>query len=1014
MSYKSKRKDGTYSLLCSKLDLAKENGLVEIDSDAKDELQRYILRQAKDKLGADSVFFLKPKEGPSVPLIYFKKMEFRDRQKIAELHKKVWNMAQSPLLFVILPDTILIYNAYKPPRRSHGKLDDTAGFIEELNIYIDAENEIQKIMKYHRSELVTGNYWQKHSKKFKKEKRVYQTLLDNLEFMRKKLIEKEDLSSEIVHSLLNRSIFLKYLEDRTDKQGHNIFPDKYFEKYLPQANCFSDLLTDRKATYKFFRDLNDKFNGDIFLFHSKEETVVTQEHLDLLKELLEGEKYLESGQMMLWPLYAFDIIPIELISNIYQQTFHFEIIEGNGETSGAYYTPHHLVTFLMDRVLPWDGKNSDLKILDPSCGSGIFLVESYRRLIARWMQANPGKHPSMSELTNILKTNIFGVDIDPRAIRISALSLYLTMCDYLEPRYIWEKVKFEPLVNNNLFVSDFFKKGAPFLNKKYDLIIGNPPWESQLSEHARLYLNDQSKTVGDNQICQAFLWRGGDLCKPNGKICMIVSSKSLLFNRSTLNRKFRKQFFSSFNVKTVINFSALRYILFSKAVGPGAAIIYSPNDIEDTQSIFYCSPKPSYSPQDDWLLLIEPPDIAYIPKNEAIDKDVFWKVAMWGTPRDFELIKKLSKLPTLGEICENKEWIHGEGFIIGNKRYEAPELFGKAYVAAEKIQRLIMDEGSLPINRATRFYRYAKTKGQIFKPPHLLIKQGLKVGVGFIAAVLKGDAVFTQSILGIHGKDNDLNQLAACCLIINTKIPLYYGMLTSSRWLVERDEFAKGEILNIPLPENILEMNISYESLKDFSKHLEVDKYLGEKYLNDFVKSWYDLNDSEQTLINDALEFTLDYFWKKNKSTTIKPVDEIMLKNYIDTFCEILNNSFECKNKVFVGTFYHGENPLQAVSVKLIDKSHKPIKKRYVSDENLKDVLDKLEKIVTKEESPSIYVRRDLRRYSGNTIFIVKRNQKRYWTKSSALRDADETYYDIMSLWRKGLNEGHEFSKITA
>ena len=989
------RNGGSFDRLCSTLDLTKENGLVEIDSDIDDEFQRYILKQAKEKLDIDAIFFLKPEIGPSIPLIYFRKLESRDSHKIAELHQLIWNMGQAPLLFVVLPDVVLIYNAYEPPKKlDDGQLDDQAGLIEELELYVEAEAKIKEQLKYHRSELVTGSYWQKHGEQFKKEKRAYQTLLHNLDFMREKLIE-HGLPADIVHKLLNRSIFIKYLEDRKDKEGYNVFPEGYFAQHLPGAKCFTDLLSDRGATYSLFRDLNDKFNGDIFIINGEEEKT-TQEHLILLRRLLKGDAYLDSGQMALWPLYSFDVIPIELISNIYQQFLHHE---RNNETTGQYYTPCHLVTFLMDEVLPWNGDHTDLKVFDPSCGSGVFLVEAYRRLISRWMQANPGQRPSISDLTDILTKNIFGVDIDSKAIRIAALSLYLTMCDYLEPHNIWEEVKskplFKPLINNNLFESDFFEKDAFFSDEKYDLIIGNPPWQSELSEPARIYTTENNKPVGDNQICQAFLWRVGELCKPDGKICMVVSSKGLLFNRSTRNREFRKQFFSSFNVKTIINFSALRHVLFSKAVAPCAAVVFSPDKTEDNQPIFYCSPKPSHSPQDDWLLVIEPHDIAYISKDEAIESDIIWKVAMWGNPRDYELIKRLSKLHSLGEICEKNGWIDGEGFIVGNRKDEVPELSGKPYVAARNLQRFAMDEESLPINEETHYYRHAKTKREIFQGPHLLIKQSPKVGVGFIAALLENDAVFTQSIIGIHGEENDLEQLAEYCLAMNTNIPLYYGMLTSSRWLVERDEFAKEEIMSIPMPKNIQDISKPSEFLKGLSKHPEADKIV-----NEIVKNSYELDESEVILIEDSIRVTLDYFRKNDKSAAVKPVTEMVLGDYSDIFCKVLNNSFSSQKKVFVGTVFPGESPLQVVSVRLVDESEEAAIKTQVQEYELKDVLNKLDEILIEERSPSIYIRRNLRRYSGHKISIIKPNQRRYWTKSAALRDADETYADIMSLWR--------------
>ncbi len=153
-------------------------------------------------------------------------------------------------------------------------------------------------------------------------------------------------------------------------------------------------------------------------------------------------------------------------------------------------------------------------------------------------------------------------------------------------------------------------------------------------------------------------------------------------------------------------------------------------------------------------------------------------------------------------------------------------------------------------------------------------------------------------------------------------------------------------------------------------------------------------------LINDTIDVTLDYFRRKNKSAAVEPVTEMILGDYSDIFCKVLNNSFSSQEKVFAGTVFLGESPLQVVSVRLVDESEEAAIKTQVQEHELKDVLNKLDEILIEERSPSIYIRRNLRRYSGHKISIIKPNQKRYWTKSAALRDADETYADIMLLWR--------------
>ncbi len=143
------------------------------------------------------------------------------------------------------------------------------------------------------------------------------------------------------------------------------------------------------------------------------------------------------------------MIPLEFISSIYEEFV---------TAKGAHYTPGYLVDFMLDEVLPWGGTDWNLKILDPACGSGIFLVKAYQRLIQRWKNAHPDQKPSADDLRKLLERNLFGVDIDPQAVRVASFSLYLTMCDELDPKTYLKSTKFPPLRGRRLIYADFFRE----------------------------------------------------------------------------------------------------------------------------------------------------------------------------------------------------------------------------------------------------------------------------------------------------------------------------------------------------------------------------------------------------------------------------------------------------------------------------------------------------------------------------------------------------------------------------
>ena len=131
-------------------------------------------------------------------------------------------------------------------------------------------------------------------------------------------------------------------------------------------------------------------------------------------------------------MFNFEIKQIELLSEIYEN-FLGELRHERGQ----FYTPYNLVELILYDKLPINNINYNVKILDPACGSGIFLVESYKRLIKRWKKANNTNKISFENLKNLLLDNIYGIEIDETAIKVAAFSLYLALIDELDPKTLW-------------------------------------------------------------------------------------------------------------------------------------------------------------------------------------------------------------------------------------------------------------------------------------------------------------------------------------------------------------------------------------------------------------------------------------------------------------------------------------------------------------------------------------------------------------------------------------------------
>lgn len=980
------------------LDINSSTGLATEDGlESMSPFQRLFYTQVHEKIKIDAVYFLRDANGiAKVPLIYFSVIQKYDAQKVAELHRLSWNLGEAPLLFVVTPDEILIYNNYKAPQTvADGVLDPSVGIIETLDLTNGLASQRHALQKYHRSLLESGEYWRRSKARFDVQSRVDSTLMSNLRIMRKTLIrgisKRCDKSTEaitsVVHSLLSRSIFIKYLEERKDSNGETVFPKNFYSTFLASAKQYTDVLTDIQATYNLFSTLREKFNGDILQVSDIELEIITQTDLNELRLFILGDSELESKQLALWPFYSFDIIPIQLISSIYELFFH---LSDEDDEKGTYYTPLHLVNLVMDEVYPWEGAYQEISFFDPSCGSGIFLVEAYRRLVCRWMTHYRTHTITCKQLNHLLERSIYGVDINEEAIRVASFSLSLAMCDFLDPRSIWDSLSFPQLLKGNLTPCDFFDDRKPFNARKYSVIIGNPPWQSNITEKTKAYLKKSNHIIGDKQIAQAFSIKCSELCDQRGIICLLMPSKGLLFNRSEKSKLYRKNLFADNNVLAIINLSAYRKFLFDHASGPAAAIIYTPKKDEDiAQPIVYCTPKPIYTVEDVRMFSIDPTDICRIPRD-IISDDRIWKIAMWGAPRDLELIGRIqSTFAPMSVFIEENNMTTAEGFKRGNKKNSCYDFWGLPLVEAKSFKPYYIPSDALPSVDFDDFECTVKNAREIFKAPHLIIKQSHKNGQ-FLSQVLDYDAVFNHSLLGVHGKTEYLKYLS---VIIGSRVFSYYHILTNRKWLVERDELEAGDIWQTPIPKpsggDLEEACTIFEKLIGSPN----ENHLAEQ----FTRKMYRLKEYESHQIDDVIDYVYDYFKNKNRSISFSKPSLDNYKLYYATIRGVLSKTFG-PGVDFSGILYFGDAPLSVLVLNVEDSATKKLDV-ITNSSQLNEILLNLEHSLV-DNQQMIFVRRNLRIYQREKIFIVKPAQQKYWTYSAACRDADEIFEDISKAWR--------------
>ena len=232
----------------------------------------------------------------------------------------------------------------------------------------------------------------------------------------------------------------------------------------------------------------------------------------------------------------------------------------------------------------------------------------------------------------------------------------MALLDFLETKSIWETVRFPSLKGTNLFVSDFFDMDAPFNERRYDIIVGNPPWRRSLTKPAADYVRRNQHTVGDNQIAQAFLWRAPTLLADDGRVCLLAPSKSILFNQRGPNREFRRQFFMVHQVTQVVDFSAFRHSLFREAAAPMVAVFCQMPSVGDSarNEFTYLCPHPS--PLSEVLagVVVFGDEVKRFSSNQVANYPYIWKLALWGTPRDLTVVNDLLRTFSIARRGDSK------------------------------------------------------------------------------------------------------------------------------------------------------------------------------------------------------------------------------------------------------------------------------------------------------------------------------------------------------------------------
>lgn len=669
-----------------------------------------------------------------------------------------------------------------------------------------------------------------------------------------KTLDEEEINY-VVQQTIDRIIFLRIAEDR------GVEPYGTMHHATKLGNLYQNL-------FELFQKADQKYNSGLFNF--KKDKISQDVIIDnkVIKTIINELYYPECP-------YEFSVLSVEILGSAYEQFLgkviritpaHHAKIEEKPEVrkaGGVYYTPQYIVDYIVKSTVGKliEGKTpkeiSKIKILDPACGSGSFLIGAFQYLLdyhkdyysengkpSRGKKDNPltpEGNLTSAEKKRILLNNIFGVDLDANAVEVTKLSLLIkclegeTDASIQQQLSIWHERVLPTLESNikngnSLIDTDFYsselelgfeKNIKPFNWRKnfplifdeggFDAIIGNPPYVMLQNLEKREVFEYSSKKYRSAKYkidtYQLFIERSITLLRKDGLLGFITPNtflknihaeplRRLIIETTQLNELliFNYSVFTSASVDTCI------IILENKIATPQTKV-----EIKEVQKPFYPIFKSSILQNS-------------FTRNQRLDLNVSI------TDIDIETISKIeSESVQLNTYC---------------KAYFGIQTFDRnKFVAKEKLSddyQPIIDGSNISF-----YYLIPATEYVLFKPS--AIKSGgeesiyrqericlRQIGASPIATIVPANLFTLNTIYNVYLKVYDHDLLLFLLAIINSRTTKYYWQKKNSDEKKTFPKIKKEAILSIPVPRitNPVQESIKTEIIKLVDQTMTLKKEL--------------------------------------------------------------------------------------------------------------------------------------------------------------------------------------------
>lgn len=831
---------------------------------------------------------------------------------------------------------------------------------------------------------------------------THEMMLELLTGVSRHLIEVRGLQAPTALALVGRALFIRFLTDRDILPASGV---------IPGVSIFTDCFASPEQAAATCKWLDETFNGDLLELPERGNLAwfrAIHEHpggsaLNDLTAVLRGDKPLGDGAYQTrfsWSDLHFAYLPVGLLSQVYEEYAHrFE--SNAAREDSVYYTPRHIAEYVVDHALRLLGHSAhQARILDPAAGGCVFLLAAFRRLVrARWDAT--GEAPTTATIRDILNNQLVGIDKNPAARQLSALALYLTALELDPAAASLRNLTFDALqgkvllaaenwkdVNSGLSLGSLSLPIPANLTHTFDVVLGNPPWTSNagrafqqaIDRVARAAMEAQGVTPvsnADGVPDLPFLWQATRWAKPGGIIAMALHGR-VLTKTARQGNDARAKIFEGLDVQYVVNGLELRNTPVWPSMTAPFCLLFATNQKSNERSRFYAiTPREDVGLNREGRVRIDSKDIWASDPGMVRNSPALFKTLAKGNALDVELIERVQRgraergqkrRVELSDYVKSIGIRHGHGFQRSSEREDAGALIGLPLMPAPPQARwTVVPTADLSPFETPRLHRVRDVR--LYRAPLLLVRKSPSSDPGCPQAMVSfSDLAFSESYIGytFNGIANAEPIAVYLWSLLNSRLFLYYVLMTSSMFGCERSAAQKSDIDAFPI---IPFDELSEEDRSRFSEWAAALRLNPEAEfdVNAVVERVYRLSAADRQLVVDRLEFATPFRSARRKA--MLPPSPTQVRQFCVHLTSLLKPFASRSEELVVKPLQPSTlSPWRFISLKRGSDSTPADVKHLVAAMEIADELD-----CSLVESPQL---------DGLHVGIL--NQARFWSLSAA------------------------------